>query len=687
MALPEVAAAVAPWMQLVLYVLVLGVLGYALIRRRPGRFSRPVRWPLGVGNAQLAVLSRPALFLTIVLAFCAHVISVWHEGRTVGLSVAGAIPWLDAALYVGGAQRLLFFSELDDFSSRRPLAVMYHAALQGVVNLDLRLGILLQAALLGVACYLVVRAVTDEIGPVAGLAMFAAFLGHGLVFASGTMSEAPGAIIGGIAFAVLWRGASSRVVWHAAAGLFLLAVALEVRAGPATLLLVLPAWFAWHLRGLRRFNIKAFVLLLLIALSGTLISRLAVIGFDGDPDNLYGSSAYVLYGMAQGLPGWTPAGEPLSWHRVFLDHPELYRLEEAERGPFVRARTGEQLRAHPGRLVSAYFGSARNYLVLARDRILAPLPAAWHNAIWIFAGAAATLLLARRWRLQGWAPATVDAGLLGGTVVTAGILLDHWFYSGRHQPDWFALLLVTLGFLAFGVFGSSKLERPDLTAFSVACLVGLVVSIPLLGADGIRVFGAVVPIFSLPFVLSMAVLQARTAGEDGGTQPAAEPPFGSRDLAPVLVGGGFTLLLLAGTPLAMAAVDLPQVPDRRCEDGTRAEPLFGGISLGVSEGSNERDIDRLSERGFARALAFFAPFAPSLADPDAQPPVSTIVTGVAAAGTDRIAFVAGQAGAPGKSALNLCGHTLSGAFVDNLRSVYPVPFDFFVGKPAPDDGS
>lgn len=403
MALPATAAAVAPGLPAALYLLVFGGLALTAVRRwRPARIAGTADnhrswWP---------EVAQPGLFLAAVLAFCAHVVSVWHEGRTVGSSidgtgrtVAGAIPWLDAGLYVGGAQRLLLFSELDDFGARRPLSVMYQAALQGLTGLDVRTGILVQAVLLGIACYLLVRAVAAELGPLAGLAMFAAYFGHAFFPASGTLSEAPGAILGGIAFTVLWQGVAHRVLWRAAAGMFLMAFALEVRAGPSTLLVVLPFWLAWHMRGTGRFNLKALVLLLFLAASGTAISRLAVAGLDGDPDNLYGSSAYVLYGMAHGMPGWTPAGEPISWQRVFLDHPELYGMAEAGRGSFVRGLTGEQLRAEPGKFISACLGGARNYLILSRGRILAPFPEAARNPIWILSAAAAAILLVRRWRL------------------------------------------------------------------------------------------------------------------------------------------------------------------------------------------------------------------------------------------------------------------------------------------------
>lgn len=680
MAVPAVTAAVAPWIQPLLYLLVAGGLALALAARfnagrlpqQPFLGHRP--FPAG-----------PALFVASVLAFCAHPISVWHEGRAVGegldgigRNVAGAIPWLDAGLYVGGAQRLLFFSELDDFGSRRPLAVMYHAALEGLMNLDIRRAMVGQAVLLGAACYLAVRAVRDEIGLLCGLAMFAAFFGHAFFSSAATLSEAPGAIVGGFAFAVLWRGAAVKSLWPVAVGLFLLAVALEVRSGPATILVVLPVWFAWHLRGSGRLNLKALVLLLAIALSGTLITRAAVVGLGGRLENLYASSAYVLYGMAHGHPGWTPAGEPISsWQRIFIDHPELHGLSEVDRRPFVRERTAEQMRAEPGKFVSAYFGGAGNYLMLARDRILAPLPASGRNAAWILPALAAAALLARRVRAEGYPGPIVDAALLGGTVVTVPFLLDYWFYSGRYQPEWFALLVAALAFVAFGVLGSARLKRPDLTAFSVACLVGLVVSIPLLGADGFRVFSAIVPMFSLPFVLSVAVLHSAAAGV-GATAAGAR-----RGLAtPAVAGAIMVLFILAGAPLAMATVDLPEVPEGRCEDGSRPEPLFGGISLSVAGQADEDDLDRLNDADFARALAFFAPFVPEVAGPGALPSIRTIVSGVTETGSDRIAFVTQQVSAPGGSALLLCGRSLSGQHIDSLQSDYPVPVDFYAGQTA-----
>lgn len=676
MAAPAVAAAISPWIPPLLYLLVIGTLALAaLLRFRGADLPQPPflgsrRFPDG-----------PVLFAASVLAFCAYPISVWHEGRTVGealdgigRNIAGSIPWLDAGLYVGGAQRLLFFSELDDFGSRRPLAVMYHAALQSLAGLDIRWAMVVQAVLLGAACYLATKAVKDELGPLPGLAMFAAFFGHAFFSSASTLSEAPGAVAGGIAFAVLWRSAAVKTLWPGAAGLFLLAVALEVRAGPATILVALPIWFAWHLRGTRRLNLRVLVLLLAIALSGTLITRASVAALGGRMENLYGSSAYVLYGMAKGDPGWTASGEPISWQRIFNDHPELYGLDEVDRGPFIRKQTGEQLRAEPGKFVSAYFGGAANYLVLARDRILAPIPPGGRNAAWILVTLAAAALLVRRARAGGWPGIVVDAALMGGTVVTVPFLLDYWYHSGRYQPEWLALLVAALTFGAFGVLGSARLKRQDLTTLSVACLIGLVVSIPLLGADGFRVFGAVVPMFSLPFILSVAVLRSAIAGVGVAAKGTARGIA-----APVAAGAVLVVFILAGAPLAMSAIDLPKLPEGRCADGSTPEPLYGGISLSAAGQTDEEDLERLNDADFARALAFFGPFVPEVAGPGA-PTVETIVSGVTATGSDRIAFVREQVGDPGGSVLLLCGRSLSGPYIDTLRTVYPVPFDFYAGQ-------
>src|SRR5947207_1728034 len=130
-----------------------------VVRSRPDLLAR-LR-PLGR-------LSAPAGLAGSMIAFVIPLFSTWETGKGSYGMAGGVIPYGDGALYFGGAQRLLFNGSLDDWNSRRPLSTLFLAVELAATNLDLRLSLVIQALLVGIACYLAARVVTLELGIVGG---------------------------------------------------------------------------------------------------------------------------------------------------------------------------------------------------------------------------------------------------------------------------------------------------------------------------------------------------------------------------------------------------------------------------------------------------------------------------------------------------------------------------------------
>jgi hypothetical protein len=317
----------APHLSILLWGAVAAVLGISLIRRGIDRslgdeWVRPVRF-----------LAAPAALAASIIAYLVQLFASWENGGASWFTIGGVVPWSDANSYFGGAQRLLFDGQLDAFNSRRPLHAAFLASELALTNLDLRKALLIQAVLLGVASYLAARAVARDLGPLAGLALFAGIYGFARVGVETVSTETLGVTLGALAFATLWPAIRRPNVWLVAGGSFLLAFSFNFRPGPILLLLTLPVAFAWLLRGSRRINWRVLGLSMAMVIVALSANYIAIFTFHGDSDNLNANANYTIYGMAKGLRG------PSRDHRDVRDRAEPVRQRQGSRGAQIPSRS------------------------------------------------------------------------------------------------------------------------------------------------------------------------------------------------------------------------------------------------------------------------------------------------------------------------------------------------------------
>jgi hypothetical protein len=676
---------VAPHMSTLLWGAVAVLLGFSLIRRVVGAPATPL------APRRFGFLLAPTALAGSVIAYLVQLFASWERGGASWFTIGGVVPWSDSYAYFGGAQRLLFDGELDGFSSRRPLHTTFLAAELAITDLDLRKALLIQAVLLGVASYLAARAVTQDLGPLAGLALFAGIYGFARVSVHTVMAETTGVTLGALAFAALWTGIRRKNSWLIAGGVFLLTFAFNVRSGPVLLLLTLPVVCAWVLRGSRWMNWRVVGLSaasIALALSANYV---AIFTFHGEAAGLNSAANYWVYGMARGFPGWS--SQPVSWYQIYVDHPEIIDMSETERNRFVAARARDELRSHPGAFASSYVEGASNYVRASGDYIMAPVPTGFPRVlVYITAFVLAAIALIARWRASS-RRALLDAGLFCAVVLALPPLLGAWPYgdhapwgwdvvgAGSYLPWWFGAALGALAYVAFILVGTERLRVDRCLLFAAVALATAAVMMPVLGADTARVFAAALPLLALSFALAVAViervLRSDTSNESSTSQRRDTPGL---LYAPVLVGGAVAVVAVIGAPIASAAIDKPAMPGRTCPDGRQAEPLVGGAAVRLV-GNTSSAEGTLDELEVSRAVS--APPIRSLQDRGVFGPIdsnTTVIGGLTRRGHDRIAFVDGAVSAPGRSVLYLCGTTISDSDSNDVLRPSAVPVDVFAGS-------
>jgi hypothetical protein len=682
----EGLGSIAPYVSSLLWGTVAAVLGFSLIRRFVGV---PVSFS---ASPRFRFLLAPSALAGSVIAYLVQLFGSWERGGSSFFTIGGVVPWSDAYAYFGGAQRLLFDGRLDGFNSRRPLHAAFLASELAFANLDLRKVLVIQAILLGVASYLAARAVARDLGPLAGLALFAGIYGFARVGVHTVMSETMGVALGALAFAALWSTLRRPSPWRVAGGLFLLALAFNFRSGPVLLLLTLPVAFAWLLRGSGRVNWRVLGLSAAAIIIAVAANYVAIFTFHGDRQNLNSAANYWVYGMARGFPGWS--SQPVSWYQIYEDHPEIIEMSEAERNRFVAARARDELRSHPGSFATSYGEGASNYVSGSADYITSPVSTGISRIlVYTAALVLAAVALIARWRISS-RRVLLDASLFGGVVLALPVLVGAWPYddhfawgwgtvgAGSYLPWWLGAAVGALTYVAFIFVGTERLRIDRHLWLTLVALLTVAVMMPVLGADTTRIFAAAVPFLAVTFALAVVVVQRALlpSGADLPVSAGAGPDLSGWRWA-VLLGGAVVTVAVIGAPVAAAVVDKPAAPSRTCGDGSKAEPLTGGAAVRLvsnkpgAEGElDELEVSQVTHAPPIRSLQERGVFGSIHSN-------TTVLSGITRRGHDRIAFVQGAVSAPRRSVLYLCGATISDSKSNDVLRPSAVPIDVFGGAP------
>jgi hypothetical protein len=294
------------------------------------------------GRSRAARIASVAVGMGI---FALPLAALWHGALSDGSAIAGLLPFSDAGVYFTEANSLLAGRGFGAFAARRPIFTGVLAALLGIADGNLRLVVAVFGIAAGLGAMVATRALRRTEGPACAAGFFGLILLFYARFAGTALTEQLGVPLGLLAFAMLWRSAAGRHAHLALAGLFVLTVALNVRAGAFFVLPLLALWIAIDFRApavdkrlSRRLLGWGVVAIVAGFFSNWLLFKLLAA-----PGAMpFSNFSYTLYGVASG---------GTSWQQVLVVHPELAALPESVRAQRVFSLAVDLIASHPGGLI------------------------------------------------------------------------------------------------------------------------------------------------------------------------------------------------------------------------------------------------------------------------------------------------------------------------------------------------
>ncbi len=231
----------------------------------------------------------------------------WLAGRTHPNAIAGLLPWNDAAGYYGCALSVLDGEGLSAFCQRRPAYSLYLAGLLRVAGSELQLALLLQTVLNGAAIFVTAHAAARRWGAGAGLISVAVLASFMASISVATLTENLGFVLGVGGLVLFLSGAERRSGLLLAAGVCVLSLALNARAGTFFVLPLLVVWpfLVADMVHVRRWRLAA--LIAVAAAAGFLPGPAIVAVLGGAAGEIHSNFSYTLYGLAAGGERWTYA--------------------------------------------------------------------------------------------------------------------------------------------------------------------------------------------------------------------------------------------------------------------------------------------------------------------------------------------------------------------------------------------
>jgi len=302
-----------------------------------------------------------SLSLTLIL-FALPLSALWNSGISGPFIIGGLLPTGDAGGYYWEARRLLEVGQISAWGSRRPLFPSFLATLLGLTQQNLLLTLAILVALTTISCFLAAREVQRSHGTAAGLMVIAILFLFYRRFIGHTMTEDLGLALGAVSFTILWRGARQKQINYCLAGILLLTIALNARAGAFFILPALVLWGTWSFRGALRFSWRFLLGGSSLVLLGFILNSI-LLKIIGSADAIaFSNFSYTLYGLIVG-------GD---WGQVIQDHPEVANMSDSQAAQKIYALAFEALRTHPLGLLN---GSLRAWdEFLFKDYIFSFIP-------------------------------------------------------------------------------------------------------------------------------------------------------------------------------------------------------------------------------------------------------------------------------------------------------------------------
>ncbi len=309
----------------------------------------------------LLLLSLPALFglyfafrhsgwiadligLSAVLSLASLALAyLWTSGTSEEFIIMGLFPYTDASSLYTDSQLLLNGFSITSWGGR-PIFSLFFAVLLRLTGSNLQAAIAIMVAITMMCCYFAAREVNRNFGPAAAaFTMYLMFIYY-RQFIGSTLTESLGLAFGALSLAFLLQGARTRNFWITLFGLFLAALALNVRPGPLFILPLLVLWFTFTFRrsntfiaSARPFLISSGVILLAFAFNLLMIKSMSSAGAA-----IFSRFPPTFYGLAVGGKNWV---------QIYNDHPFVDKLPDNQQASTIYAFAFDEIRANPIRFL------------------------------------------------------------------------------------------------------------------------------------------------------------------------------------------------------------------------------------------------------------------------------------------------------------------------------------------------
>ncbi len=280
-------------------------------------------------------LGRLISLSAVMSLFALALAGLWASGQTLSIMINGLIPISDAVSYYTDALRILYGSDISNFTAMRPLFAGFLSLLLFITGRNLMTALAIVTAIAGLAGFLSSR----EIQRTHGAAVAAFFLTLMFLYfrhhSGTTMTESFGLPVSMLGFGVIWYGIHRDKQRVVLAGITLTALALNIRPGAMFVLPALLLWGGFAFRGESRFSFRFFGLGMVLVASAFALNNLMIRILAGPDATAFSNFSWALYGLVSGGKSWTyifetrpeALGETSSIYKLileqFLQHPEL----------------------------------------------------------------------------------------------------------------------------------------------------------------------------------------------------------------------------------------------------------------------------------------------------------------------------------------------------------------------------
>ena len=265
------------------------------------------------------------------------------------------MPFSDARSYFTDSRRLAEGFQFYTGASRRPLFTAMLAGIQWLTGQNLSVTIAILTFILAASAYLAIQEFRSREGATAGTVFLVLLYCYARMLLGKTLSEFAGLPLGLLSLVFFLQGINKKQVKPFLAGLLLLSLALNARAGAFFVLPMIALWVGWYLRGTTRFQWKSFLLACSVIVLGFLVNMAVFKTFSSTQSAAFGNFSFTIYGVARGGLGWT---------QIFTEHPEAWNMQADEQSRYIYSLTLDIIRRKPMNLVKGIFSSYQTFFSL-----------------------------------------------------------------------------------------------------------------------------------------------------------------------------------------------------------------------------------------------------------------------------------------------------------------------------------